>query len=176
MHPECRHILPNGRKCHGMALRHQPYCYFHNRLHRLALQNVTPKDEKDEPSFELPVPEDQSAIQLSLGMVFKALGAEKLDTRRAGLFLYGLQIASQNVSHAEHFISKLTVPTVTLTKDGQELGPKELGCDMPEDCKECDSRKSCMHRRIIAGLHGGVDPLDDLDEDSDAENDDEDDS
>jgi hypothetical protein len=175
MHPECRHVLPNGKKCRGMALRNHPYCYFHNSLHRLALQKVTPKGEKDERPFELPVPEDQSAIQLSLGMVFKALGANKLDISRAKLFLYGLQIASQNVSHAEHFISKFTVPGVTITKDGQELGPKELGCD-PDDCKECDYRKHCLHRRVIVGLHGGVDPLDDLVENSDDENKDEDDA
>lgn len=156
-----------------MALRHQPYCYFHNRLHRLALEKVTKKDEKDERPFQLPVPEDQSAIQLSLGMVFNALGAERLDTKRAGLFLYGLQIA---VFHGDYFISRFTVPAVTFTKDGQDLGPKELGCDVPDDCMECDYRKHCLHRRVIAGLHGGVDPLDDPDEDSDAENENEDDS
>ena len=33
---ECRHIMPSGAKCHAMALRAMPYCYFHTRLHRFA--------------------------------------------------------------------------------------------------------------------------------------------
>ncbi len=161
--------MPSGNKCHGMAMRNAPYCYFHNRLHRFALQKHTKKDDWP---LELPFPEDQFAIQLSLGMVFKALGAKKLDPKYAGLFLYGLQIASQNVPRGEPFIGKLTVPSVTLTKDGQELGPETLGCDFPDDCKECDYRKHCLHRRTFVGLHGGVDPLEESAEDSDAENED----
>ena len=33
MYIECRHILPNGRKCHSPALRGKPFCFHHAKLH-----------------------------------------------------------------------------------------------------------------------------------------------
>ena len=35
MYYECRHITPNGRRCHCAALSDKPYCYFHFKLHAL---------------------------------------------------------------------------------------------------------------------------------------------
>ena len=36
MYQICRHIMPNGFRCHSPALRGMPFYYFHARLHRLA--------------------------------------------------------------------------------------------------------------------------------------------
>jgi hypothetical protein len=84
--------MPNGRKCHSIALRGKPYCYFHIRLHRPA---KAPRPSVRE-TFKLPELKDRSAIQMAVAQVFNALGSSKMDSRHAGLFLYGLQIASQN--------------------------------------------------------------------------------
>jgi hypothetical protein len=43
------------------------------------------------------MPEDRAAIQLSIGEVLQRIAANQLDPRRAGLLLYGLQIASGNL-------------------------------------------------------------------------------
>ena len=168
--------MPNGKKCHSMALRNLPYCYFHNRLHRLALEKIATdkgenaktekkKKNKNIPEknlLELPVPEDQSAIQMSVGMVLKALGSDRLEPKYAGLFLYGLQIATLNVPRGGPILPSDTVPAVTLNGDGQEMGPENLACDVPDDCECCDDRKHCLVRRTVAGLHGGTDPLDEM--------------
>lgn len=138
MYQECRHIMPNGVRCHSPALRGTYYCYFHTRLHRLAAQG----SGSAEP-LNLHVLEDRSAIQLALSQVLNALGSSKLDPRRAGLFLYGLQIASQNVERNVDIVPRTAVPSLTLTSDGEELAPEKSVCEPPEDCSTCDDRDDC---------------------------------
>ena len=93
MSHKCRHIMPNGAKCHAPALRGKPYCYFHTRLHRFAAEPPIPPTDPPAPLLE-----DRSAIQIALAQVLDALCSSRIDPRRAGLFLYALQIASQNVA------------------------------------------------------------------------------
>ena len=47
--------------------------------------------------FDLPLPEDRSAIQASIGIILQRIASNDLDPKRAGLLLYGLQIASLNL-------------------------------------------------------------------------------
>ena len=35
MIPMCRQIKSNGSRCKANALRDRPYCYWHDRLHRV---------------------------------------------------------------------------------------------------------------------------------------------
>jgi hypothetical protein len=43
------------------------------------------------------MPEDRSAIQLAIGEVLRRIASNDIDPHRAGLLLYGLQIASLNL-------------------------------------------------------------------------------
>ena len=43
------------------------------------------------------MPEDRAAIQLSIGEILRRIARNQIDPRRAGLLLYGLQIASTNL-------------------------------------------------------------------------------
>lgn len=139
MYQECRHIMPSGVRCHSPALRGMHYCYFHTRLHRLASAQGGGKEEP----LNLHVLEDRSAIQLALSQVLNALGSSKLDPRRAGLFLYGLQIASQNVERNEDIVPRTAVASLTLTRDGEELATEKSVCEPPEDCSTCGKRDDC---------------------------------
>ena len=136
---ECRHIMPNGRKCRAPALRGNPYCYFHTRLHRVA---AAPPRAPDEP-LKLPILEDRSAIQLALAQILDALGSAQLDPRRAGLFLYALQIASQNVERNVDIVPITAVHSITRTSGGDELGPKTPTCPYPFECATCDVADGC---------------------------------
>jgi hypothetical protein len=136
---ECRHIMPNGCKCNAPALRGKPYCYFHTRLHTYA---KAPPRAPEEP-LKLPVLEDRSAIQLALAQVFDALGSSRLDPRRAGLFLYGLQIASQNVERRGFIVPILAQHTVTQSASGDDLGPDLSTCPYPFKCFTCDVAEGC---------------------------------
>ncbi|MFZ3214151.1 MAG: hypothetical protein WA188_21810 [Terriglobales bacterium] len=82
----CEHVKSNGVRCGSPALRAQTYCYFHNNLTGPRV-NV------------FPLLEDGNAIQLELGEIIRALVDESIDTKRAALVLYALQIASHNLPH-----------------------------------------------------------------------------
>jgi hypothetical protein len=131
--------MPNGARCHSPLLRGTPYCYFHTSLHRFAAEKAQGKQEP----IELPVLEDRSAIQVALAQVLNGLACSKLDPRRAGLFLYGLQIASQNVQRNGDIVPSSAVLSLTHTSEGEELAPEECMDATPEDCANCSKRDSC---------------------------------
>jgi ferredoxin len=136
---ECRHIMHNGAKCKSPALRGKPFCYYHARLHRFtAAPPVGPMD-----NIRLPILEDRSAIQVALAQVLDALASARLDPRRAGLFLYALQIATRNVDRTETVLPHEPVDTITETSDGDELGPVQSICEPPNDCATCSVRLQC---------------------------------
>jgi hypothetical protein len=84
-------------------------------------------------SLDLPPIEDTASIQLALIEVLQALAANQLDTKRAGLLLYGLQVASANAKHCK--IPSHGVRSITHTEDGIPLAPQEYGYDL-EDIEE----------------------------------------
>ena len=116
---ECRHIHVNGTKCHAAALRNKAWCYFHQAIYRERIQarqyrsshqrtssttlapaqdyGCIPVNEPAAPqTIVLPLIEDISSIQLAISRILHAIVADTIDPKRAGLLLYGLQIAAQN--------------------------------------------------------------------------------
>ena len=77
--------------------------------------------------LDLPPVEDTASIQLALIDVLQALAANQLDPKRAGLLLYGLQVASANA--AKMHISRSAVRSVTFTEEGTPLAPQDYGYD-----------------------------------------------
>ena len=92
---QCRHIFTDGHRCGSPCLRHEDFCYYHHTTRRPV------QDPRQRPArtalFDLPMPEDRAAIQLSIGEVLRRIARNEIDPRRAGLLLYGLQIASTNL-------------------------------------------------------------------------------
>jgi hypothetical protein len=78
-------------------------------------------------SLDLPSLEDAVSIQLALIDVAQALAANRIDTKRAGLLLYALQVASANVQKMH--IPLNSVRSVTYTDDGAPLAPQDYGYD-----------------------------------------------
>jgi len=139
MYTECRHIKANGLRCESPALRGTPYCYFHTRLHNLA---KAPKPSPDV-SIKLPVLEDSTTIQIALAQVLDELGSSRLDPRRAGLFLYALQIASQHVQHNQYVFKREYIQSLSLSPEGDELAPVKHVCGDDEDCNDCPESDTC---------------------------------
>lgn len=85
----------------------------------------------------LPTIEDHASIQLALIEVLHALAANEIETRRASLLLYGLQVAAQNVRHLRG--SQDQVRSITYAENGAALSVQEYGFDiegMEEDDDE----------------------------------------
>ncbi len=92
---QCRHIFTDGHRCGSPCLRHEEFCYYHHTTRR-PVEN--PGDRRRRQAhFDIPLPEDRSAIQCSIGEVLLRIARNEIDPKRAGLLLYGLQIASLNL-------------------------------------------------------------------------------
>jgi hypothetical protein len=87
-------------------------------------------------SLDLPPLEDAVSIQLALIDVAQALAANRIDTKRAGLLLYALQVASTNVRNMH--IPLDSVRSVTYTDDGAPLAPQDYGYDVEDYDNEDD--------------------------------------
>lgn len=137
MYNECRHIMPSGKKCHSPALRDKAFCYYHTNLHRLS-------DPGSREAKELPVPaiEDASGIQIALTQVLGALNSPFMDTRRAGLLLYGLQIAAQLTARVSAPTPSESVRSMS-EENGNLLAPVAAACEPPKDCFECADWENC---------------------------------
>jgi hypothetical protein len=86
--------------------------------------------------LDLPPFEDAASVQLALIEVAQALAANQLDTKRASLLLYALQVASTNAKHLD--IASRGVRTVTYTSDGIALAPQDYGWDLEDIEEEID--------------------------------------
>lgn len=85
--------------------------------------------------LDLPPVEDAASIQLALIDILQALAGNQLDPKRAGLLLYGLQVASANIKSVR--IPTDAVRSVSHTADGTPLAPQDYGFDV-EDYEKCD--------------------------------------
>ena len=127
MFQECRHIKASGTKCEAPALKGEQFCYFHSRSRAHARRHVDYYQ-----AIEIPLLEDRSAIQHALTEVARAIANNNMDTKRAGLLLYSLQIASQNARNQDEIIGgEKQVREVTRTEEGTDLGPETTAGDSP---------------------------------------------
>jgi hypothetical protein len=92
---QCRHIFTDGHRCGSPCLHHEEFCYYHHTTRR-PVENPR-RRRSQQAQFDLPLPEDRSAIQSSIGEVLRRIASNEIDAKRAGLLLYGLQIASINL-------------------------------------------------------------------------------
>jgi hypothetical protein len=85
--------------------------------------------------LQLTAVEDSASIQLALIEVLQSLAAHQLDPKRAGLLLYGLQVASANAKHVH--INSNSIRSISYTKEGIPLATQEHRWDV-EDIEEAD--------------------------------------
>jgi hypothetical protein len=137
----CRHIKTNGRRCKSPSLGLSAFCYFHSRLlrrhkHLIETAPVLSANQPNAPTSEkpqylpqavpleldLPPLEDVESIQVSISLLVAALARNRIDSKRAAVLLYGLQLASTNARSVtiEPAASSI-VRTLARTKSGLDL-------------------------------------------------------
>ena len=140
---QCRHVFTDGRRCASPSLRNEEFCYFHHTSRR-PVGNLHTRRRRSS-TFTIPNPEDRSAIQLTIGEVLRRIAGNDIDPRRAGLLLYGCQIASLNLprtdtpgppAKTEKQIDELTVDPIF-----GHLAPRT-------EFTEADSAKGTVHRLL----------------------------
>ncbi len=127
---QCRHILTNGHRCAAICLRNEHFCYYHHSTRRR--QHVLSQTN----TLQLPLPEDRSAIQTAIGLVLQRIAANDLDPRRAGLLLYGLQIASLNLPKEKSNPNRIDPEPVEEIVLHPELGPIAPAAELPSVAPE----------------------------------------
>ena len=85
---QCRHIFTDGHRCGSPCLRGEELCYYHHTTRKPVTGARRRRSRRI--AFDLPLPEDRSAIQSSIGQVLQRIASNDIDSRRAGLLLYGL--------------------------------------------------------------------------------------
>jgi hypothetical protein len=129
----CRHIRPNGTRCNSYALTGQLRCFWHTGLQQRHLALAPSGTTTQTPPVELDFPEleDRASIQLALSMLLGALARNRIDPKRAGPILYGLQVASSNVRDLHNEQSHI-VRNSFLDEHGQPLAPDEDPAEITE--------------------------------------------
>jgi hypothetical protein len=150
---QCRHIFTDGHRCASPCLRQEEFCYYH---HTTRKPIANPKQRRSRRStFHLPLPEDRSAIQSSIGQVLQRIAANDIDPRRAGLLLYGLQIASLNLPKTQPSTKPTTEPQ---TVEEITIDPN-LGVLAPRtEVSEITPRKSAVALLIERMLQSEEEP------------------
>ncbi len=94
---QCRHIFADGHRCGSICLRREELCYYHHTTRKPAPNPRARRARRG--TFDLPLndPNDRTALQSTIVEVLHGIAANDIDPRRAGLLLYGLQIASLNL-------------------------------------------------------------------------------
>ena len=105
--PRCQHTKMNGSPCAAPARRGRNYCVFHDAEHA------------KQPDYALRMIEDAMSLQYALFQVMRLLTDKAVDTKRAALMLYALQIAASN-------LKRLHEETQEITKFGDIAQEKSL--------------------------------------------------
>lgn len=147
MYRECRHILPNGTRCHAAALEKMPYCYYHDRLHR-SLNGQKTAEKSKKKTLELRPLEDRASILMALSEVICGLAAGRVDSSDAGRLIYGLQVAGQYAERNAHSAPDNAVESLTCSEDGHELAPEQFHCFESDDCDDCPYRGECDGKEV----------------------------
>jgi len=129
----CRHIFTDGRRCGSPALSQQNFCYYHyahrtpvlanqRRRQRASGFDITNLDGLDNPT----------AVQLSLSEVIARIAANTIDLKRAGLLIYALQVAGQNLRRADPSATARVPQDIVEDPTHGQLASLEPGRTEPE--------------------------------------------
>src|ERR1051326_8013080 len=84
--PRCRWVKQDGTACRSPQMKKHIYCFAHAQMM-----------EARALALSLPAQEDANAIQIGIMRIQKALIEDTISTKKAGLLLYSMQLALQNV-------------------------------------------------------------------------------
>ena len=131
----CNHVMSNGSFCGSPALNDDDYCYFHRAARERAKRQA--RHARAQKPLQLPLLEGCESIQLAIGDVLNALLADRIDTKKAGLLLYGLQTAASNARHIEFGVSEFQTDRTTIyNNEEEETLEQEIAEDAAQEASQ----------------------------------------
>jgi hypothetical protein len=138
--PRCRWVRQDGTTCGSPQMKRHIYCFAHKQM-----------AEAQALALLLPALEDANAIQVGLMRIQKALIDDTISTKKAGLLLYSMQLALQNVGQVTFGQVKGEKP-VTETVSVEEAFSQDQGSPL---MNTDDTDRKSLQR--IHGKPGQVD-------------------
>lgn len=150
---ECAHILTNGQVCNAIPMRDSNFCYWHHKArarHRRHERIGGPIATEANSGLELPLLEDANSVQISIQEIMQAILDRRIDSKRAGLLLYSLQLASSNIRNLKPLPADDSSRIDKIGPDDEDVFNEAFGGDdrdqfCDENCQEC-AEKGCDSR------------------------------
>jgi hypothetical protein len=149
----CGHVLSNGQVCNAIPMRDSNFCYWHHKArarHRRHERIGGPITMEANSGLELPLLEDANSVQVTIQEIMQAILDRRIDSKRAGLLLYSLQLASSNIRNLRPLPADNQPQIVKIGDDDEEVFNDSIGADSrdefcDENCaicaeEDCDSR------------------------------------
>ena len=145
--PTCDHIKPNGEFCQSPALNDDSYCYFHRSLRERTKRQL--RHQRRNLPLTIPALEDLETIQLAIGDVLNALLCDRIDSKKAGLLLYGLQTAASTIRHCNFRLWQHDEQTTRYSEYEQASLEKEIEQEIRQEQRQQErAQKKAMQATI----------------------------
>jgi hypothetical protein len=131
--PTCNHVKSNGRFCGSPALANDAYCYYHRSSRERTKRQV--RHARQHKPLQLPLLEDRESIQVAIGDVLNAILADRIDTRKAGLLLYGLQTAASNARDLDFEVSSFDEQLEEYTEIEEQSLQEEIDQEIAQEAQ-----------------------------------------
>jgi hypothetical protein len=146
--PRCRWVRQDGTSCGSPQLKKHIYCFAHVQMM-----------EARALALSLPAPEDANAIQIGIMRIQKALIEGTISTKTAGLLLYSMQLALQNVGQTTFGQAK-TEELVRETVSEKEAFSKNRKPLTTKDTKDTEEEQGLPGMDADErGLESGIKPV-----------------
>ena len=127
--PRCRWVRQDGTACGSPQMKKHIYCFAHRQMM-----------EARALALSLPAQEDANAIQIGIMRIQKALIEGTISTKMAGLLLYSMQLALQNVGQTTFGQAK-TEELVRETVDEEEAISNQRSAVSKSDTPTTETRR-----------------------------------
>jgi len=128
--PRCRWVRQDGTACGSPQMKKHIYCFAHRQMM-----------EARALALSLPAQEDANAIQIGIMRIQKALIEGTISTKMAGLLLYSMQLALQNVKQTTFGQAK-TTELVRTTVDEEDALRENQTPLTTKDTKDMEEEKN----------------------------------
>jgi hypothetical protein len=92
----CERKNHDGTPCKSLALRDKQYCHYHEVCGPPQI-DISNAIDLNPVYFDLPLLDDATSIQGAITQVCERLLQKRIETKRAGILLYALQVAASNL-------------------------------------------------------------------------------
>ena len=137
--PRCRWVRQDGTPCGSPQMKKHIYCFAHRQMM-----------EARALALSLPAPEDANAIQIGIMRIQKALIEGTISTKTAGLLLYSMQLALQNVGQVTFGQAKTQELVRETVDEERSFQRKSTQQSVLSSQQEAKSTPKAFHRRAIA--------------------------